>query len=81
MSLRNGKHVIQKPHGKENCKINEVQHSHPDTDCGHRVESGPAIKQIGDLNIYDTDHGKRAIVAGGPKHDLDQDVEHGPGTK
>lgn len=75
------KTVMQEPHDESNCKINEPAHSHPDTDCGHYVDSGPGTVQHADLNMYDEDHGKKSIVAGGPKHNLDQDVEHGPGVK
>ncbi len=84
MSIRKvntGAHEAQEPHTAEECRINEKPHNHPDTDCGHSVNAGPGVAGMPDLNMYDVDHGKRAIVAGGPKHNLDQDPEHGPGVE
>lgn len=78
--VNSGKHEMQKPHTQENCKINEAPHSHPDTDCGHRVNSGPGVAGGADLNIYEEDNGKRCVVSGGPSHNLDQDAENGPGV-
>lgn len=71
------------PHDAENCDINSHDNLEPGADdCGHRVESGPGVQGVGDLNIYETDtSGRKAIMAGGPKHNLDQDVEHGPGVE
>lgn len=84
MSIRKvntGAHEAQEAHEAADCLINEKPHNHPDTDCGHYVDDGPGTASIGDLNIYDEDHGKKAIVAGGPKHNMDQDVGHGPGVQ
>lgn len=74
-------HVAQETHDESNCRINEKQHSHPDVDCGHRVNDGPGTLNTPDLNTYDDDYGKHSIVSGGPKHNLDQDPENGPGVK
>lgn len=73
-------HVAQEPHSESDCRINEKQHSHPDVDCGHRVNEGPGTVNTPDLNVYDNDHGKKSIVAGGPKHNLDQ-AHGGPGEQ
>lgn len=71
----------QKEHTEEECKINEIPNVKPDDDCGHYVKEGPGTKDIGgDLNSY-TDDEKKAVVAGMPKHNLDQDVSHGPGVE
>lgn len=81
MSEKNGKHVRQEPHGEADCRINDERHSHPDVDCEHTVHSGPGTKGgAGNLNNYCDDHGKHCLV-GNPRHNLDQDVEHGPGVK
>lgn len=79
--VNTGAHEAQEPHIAENCRINEVPYNHPDTDCGHYVNEGPGTAKTGDLNIYTDDHGKKAIVTDGPRHNLDQDVEHGPGVE
>lgn len=62
-----GKHTPQEPHTKENCKINEHEHAHPETDCGHRVESGPG------LDIERDGHT-------GPGIDIERDKKTGPGV-
>lgn len=79
--VNTGVHEAQEPHTAEDCRINEKPHNHPDTDCWHHVNEGPGIVQTGDLNTYTDDHGKKAIVADGPRHNLDQDPTHGPGVK
>lgn len=67
------------PHTAENCDINSHSNLDPSMDdCGHYVNEGPGVQKVGDLNIYETVNGKKAIVAGGPKHNLNQDVAHGP---
>lgn len=68
-----------KPHTAEACDINSHSNLDPSKDdCGHYVNSGPGVQHVGDLNLYDEDNGKKCIVVGGPKHNLDQDAEHGP---
>ena len=74
-------YVAQEEHTADECRINEHPHNHPDVDCGHSVNAGPGVQDTPDLNIYTEDHGKRAIVADGPEHNLDQDVENGPGVE
>lgn len=76
--VNTGVHVAQEPHTAEDCRINEVPHNHPDTDCGHHVNEGPDTVRKGDLNTYTVDHGKKAIVADSPRHNLDQDPTKGP---
>lgn len=79
--VNTGTHEMQEQHEAADCRINEKPHNHPDTDCGHYVNAGPGTVPVGDLNMYGVDHGKKSIVADGPKHNLDQDVEHGPGVE
>lgn len=79
--VNTGVHEAQEAHEAADCRINEKPHNHPDTDCGHYVDAGPGTVGMPDLNMYDEDHGKKAIVAGGPKHNLDQDPTHGPGVE
>lgn len=70
-------------HTAENCDINTHSNLEPGADdCGHRAEAGPGTLNTPDLNIYEVDeNGRTVIVAGQPRHNLDQDVEHGPGIK
>lgn len=70
-------------HTAENCDINTHSNLKQGADdCGHRVEAGPGTLNIPDLNIYEVDeNGRKVIVAGQPKHNLDQDVDNGPRTK
>ena len=80
--VNTGVHEAQEAHEATGCRINEKPHNHPDTDCGHHVPGvGPGTTSMPNLNMYDEDHGKKAIVAGGPKHNLDQDPTHGPGVE
>lgn len=79
--VNTGVHEMQEAHEEKECLVNEKPHNHPETDCGHFVDAGPGTVPVGDLNLYDVDHGKKAVVSGGPKHNLDQDVEHGPGVE
>lgn len=74
-------HVMQEEHLKEDCKINENPHNHPDTDCGHYVDAGPGVTSKGDLNDYELDANGRTVIVAGPQHNLDQDPTHGPVTK
>lgn len=80
--VNTGVHEAQEAHEATGCRINEKPHNHPDTDCGHHVPGvGPGTTSMPNLNMYDEDHGKKAIVAGGPKHNLDQDPNNGPGVE
>ena len=66
-------------HEAVNCDINDHKNLEPGLDdCGHRIEAGPGVQGYADLNTYEKG-GKGAIVAGMPKHNLDQDVANGPG--
>lgn len=68
-------------HTADECKINEQKNLKPENDCGHYVNEGPATKDIGgDLNSY-TDDEKKAVISDMPKHNMDQDVSHGPGVE
>ena len=80
-TVKTALHVMQEEHDVADCKINETPHNHPDTDCGHYVDAGPGTVDVPDLNTYTEDYGKRAIVAGVPDHNLDQDVNNGPGVQ
>lgn len=51
-------------------------------DPGHDINNGPGVQGTGDLNIYEIDtNGRKVIVSDTPSHNLDQDVNHGPGVK
>lgn len=67
-----------KLHEAKDCNINEIKDVKPEMDCGHGVNAGPGVQGYADLNTYEKG-GKGAIVAGMPKHNLDQDVANGPG--
>ena len=44
-SEKNIVHEKQEPHDAAHCHINDPIHSHPDMDCGHRVDDpGPGHK-------------------------------------
>lgn len=51
--------VAQAPHTAEECKINAAEHAHPDNDCGHFVNSGPAVEPIAPPHSgeQDAEHG------------------------
>lgn len=70
-------------HTEENCDINRHHNLEPSKDeCGHYVDEGPGANPVGDLNIRETDeYGRETIVAGGPKHNLDQELNKGPGVE
>ena len=69
-----GVHEAQELHSEAECKINEVPHNHPETDCGHYVASGPGMeKQEERPNV-----GPDGMA---PPHNSDQDPEHGPGVQ
>ncbi len=78
--VNTGAHEMQEPHEAADCRINEAPHNHPSTDCGHYVDAGPGATGMPDLNMYEDANGKHAIVADGPRHNLDQDPTHGPGV-
>lgn len=70
-------HEAQAPHNAAGCKINDAPHNHPDTDCGHYVDAGPAI------NAGTPD--PAPFVAPDPtapsSANGDQDPGHGPGVQ
>lgn len=53
------------------CRINEYPHSHPETDCGHYVATGPATGVPAPGNE----------VSNTPPYDDGQDPEHGSGME
>lgn len=59
-------HEAQEPHSKEDCKINESPHNHPDVDCGHSVD-GPGP---GTYGTY-VPSGPGAAVPEGPGWDYE----------
>lgn len=67
-----------KMHEANECNINDIKNVKPEMDCGHSVNAGPGVQCYDDLNSYEKG-GKGAIIAGQPRHNLDQDVKHGPG--
>ncbi|MCC8128293.1 MAG: hypothetical protein LIO92_13035 [Clostridiales bacterium] len=83
MSEKNTLHRDCEPHDAENCDINEHSNLEPGADdCGHYVAEGPGTKAAADLNEYTKKYGDKVVIAGAtPKHNLDQDVEHGPGVQ
>ncbi len=83
MSEKTTLHRDCDPHDAENCDINEHANLEPDADdCGHYVNSGPGAANIPDLNEYTEKAGEKVVIAGAtPRHNLDQDVEHGPGVE
>ncbi len=69
-------------HTAENCDINTHAKLDPRADdCGHYVNSGPGVQNTADLNEYTEKNGDQVIIADMPKHNLDQDVTHGPGVQ
>ena len=69
------------PHDADHCDINDHSKLEPVVDdCGHYVKSGPGYQQDIDSQ-YGPEVGLPAPGnPGGPKHDDDQNPEHGPGV-
>lgn len=67
-SEKNIIHEKQEPHDAAHCHINDPIHSHPDMDCGHRVDGpGPGV------NIERDEHT-------GPGMQIEKDATTGPGV-